>query len=381
MSIVVLKNEFNMNEMFAPVKLLLKPKKENSFNFTFNLHTKYTVVIMVACSLLLCAQFAREPITCLPGSKLLQEKMMDAFCWVNGTFTLPEVWLSKDGSVAPGVGITYQDAPKKYQYYYQWLSIILLVQACLFYLPRYVWKMWEGHVLESLLPAADNPSNADAKVESASEPVNNNQSCGSKTPPYSPQLVKFFLYNSYRRKAFMSKFLICELLNVTNVIAQLLLINYIFSDCFLLYGYNVIRFFFSSDQREFYISPMDEIFPKLAKCTFHKFGPSGTVEVVDSLCLLGWNIIFEKIYFMIWWLFVVLMFFSTANWLVRILTLCSRKFRVYVLKNVAFFTRTSTLEKIARKANFSDIFILCKVAKQMKQEAFENLLEELSRKL
>lgn len=30
------------------------------------------------------------------------------------------------------------------QKYYQWVSIVLSFQALLFYLPRYLWKTWEG---------------------------------------------------------------------------------------------------------------------------------------------------------------------------------------------------------------------------------------------
>jgi hypothetical protein len=31
---------------------------------------------------------------------------------------------------------------------------------------------------------------------------------------------------------------------------------------------------------------MAKVFPKVTKCTFHKYGPSGTVEKKDGLCVL-----------------------------------------------------------------------------------------------
>ena len=41
----------------------------------------------------------------------------------------------------------------------------------------------------------------------------------------------------------------------------------------------------------------------MTKCTFHKFGPSGTVQKFDGLCVLPLNIINEKIYVFLWfWL-------------------------------------------------------------------------------
>ena len=41
--------------------------------------------------------------------------------------------------------------------------------------------------------------------------------------------------------------------------------------------------------------PMNVVFPKVTKCTFHKYGPSGTVTRHDGLCILALNIINEKV--------------------------------------------------------------------------------------
>jgi hypothetical protein len=46
--------------------------------------------------------------------------------------------------------------------------------------------------------------------------------------------------------------------------------------------------------------PMAKVFPKLTKCTFYKYGFSGTVEKKDGLCVLPLNIINEKIYILVW---------------------------------------------------------------------------------
>ena len=48
---------------------------------------------------------------------------------------------------------------------------------------------------------------------------------------------------------------------------------------------------------------MAKVFPKVTKCTFHKYGPSGTIEIRDGLCVLPLNILNEKIYILLWfWL-------------------------------------------------------------------------------
>lgn len=54
------------------------------------------------------------------------------------------------------------------------------------------------------------------------------------------------------------------------------------------------------------VDPMAAVFPKVTKCTFHKFGPSGTVEKFDGLCVLPLNIINEKIYVFLWFWFIIM---------------------------------------------------------------------------
>lgn len=64
----------------------------------------------------------------------------------------------------------------------------------------------------------------------------------------------------------------------------------------------------SEEDPETRLDPLNSVFPKVpclelenlinclqvAKCTFHKFGPSGTIEHFDGLCILSLNIINEK---------------------------------------------------------------------------------------
>ena len=46
------------------------------------------------------------------------------------------------------------------------------------------------------------------------------------------------------------------------------------------------------------------LFIQVTKCTFHKYGPSGTIQTIDGLCILPLNIINEKIYVFLWFWFI-----------------------------------------------------------------------------
>ena len=47
------------------------------------------------------------------------------------------------------------------------------------------------------------------------------------------------------------------------------------------------------------VDPMSRIFPKMTKCIFHKFGGSGTIQRLDALCVLGMNILSEKVLYLL----------------------------------------------------------------------------------
>ena len=56
----------------------------------------------------------------------------------------------------------------------------------------------------------------------------------------------------------------------------------------------ILNYFIKDQER---IDPMAKVFPKVSKCTFHKYGPSGTIARHDGLCILPINIINEKEYY------------------------------------------------------------------------------------
>lgn len=54
------------------------------------------------------------------------------------------------------------------------------------------------------------------------------------------------------------------------------------------------------------IDPMARLFPKVTKCTIHTFGPAGSVQTHDALCVLPLNVVNEKIFVVLWFWLVFL---------------------------------------------------------------------------
>ena len=82
------------------------------------------------------------------------------------------------------------------------------------------------------------------------------------------------------------------------------LLDRFFDGTFLTFGIEVISF--ADRDQEDRIDPMVYVFPRMTKCTFHKFGTSGEIEKHDALCILPLNIFNEKIYIFLWFWMLIL---------------------------------------------------------------------------
>lgn len=120
-----------MFDVFGSVKGLLKIDAVCIDNNIFRLHYKATVIILVAFSLLVTSrQYIGDPIDCIVDEIPLN--VMDTYCWIYSTFTVPNRMLGRVGQdvVQPGVA-SHSDGKDevKYHKYYQWVCFALFFQV------------------------------------------------------------------------------------------------------------------------------------------------------------------------------------------------------------------------------------------------------------
>ena len=125
------------------------------------------------------------------------------------------------------------------------------------------------------------------------------------------------------------KFVFCELLNLVNVFLQIYFTDVFLGYQFTKYGREV--FAVSEEDLNARADPMHKVFPKVAKCQFNKYGPSGSIQTHDALCVLPLNIINEKIYIFLYFWFVFLGAISAMWLLYRFLTIVSQSLRVSII--------------------------------------------------
>ena len=127
--------------------------------------------------------------------------------------------------------------------------------------------------------------------------------------------------------------------------------------------------------------PMARVFPKVTKCTFHKFGPSGTVEKYDGLCVLPLNIINEKIYVFLWFWFVLVSVITGVHLMCRLAILVMPRSREMLLRARARLVSSKKIETICQESHLGDWFLLYQVGKNMDPLIFRDYINDLYKKL
>jgi hypothetical protein len=121
--------------------------------------------------------------------------------------------------------------------------------------------------------------------------------------------------------------------------------------------------------------PMVKVFPRLAKCKFHNFGPSGDIEKYDTLCILPINIINEKIYIVLWFWFYFLQIITTLLIIYRMLALLLPTLRYHMLRLRANRSKPDYIKFVLSKCSIGDWFVLTLLQKNMDPNNFSLIIE------
>lgn len=353
-----------MFDVFGSVKGLLKIDSICIDNNIFRLHYKATVIILVAFSLIVTSrQYIGDPIDCIVDEIPLN--VMDTYCWIYSTFTIPNRLGGRIGKdvVQPGVSshVDGEDTVK-YHKYYQWVCFVLFFQAMFFYLPRYLWKTWEAGRLKMLALDLTCPIISDDNKKDRIR-----------------LLLDYFQTNLHCQNFYAIRFMICEVLNFVNVVAQIYFVDYFLEGEFSTYGSDVLKF--TELEPEERADPMARVFPKVTKCTFHKYGPSGTVQKFDGLCVLPLNIVNEKIYVFLWFWFILLTVLTGLCIIYRAAIVISPALRLYLLRARSRLSSQKDVQIIADKFQLGDWFILYQLGKNIDPLIFKELISSLANKL
>jgi len=358
-----------MFDVFGELQKFLKFDNFKIDNNIFRLHYKATVLVMACASLLATTgQYIGDPIDCIvdgiPGG------MMDTYCWIHSTFSVPARWVGKQGEDIPHPGISptadlEEGQEVKYHKWYQWVAFFLFLEVLLFYLPRYIWKSSENGKVSMLVGDLKDPLLDDAAKEGQ---IN--------------EIVKYLRMHRGTHSLYAVRFFTMEIVNFINVIGQLYFIDFFLDGEFLTYGTDV--FHYTGLEHEDRPDPMAVVFPKVTKCTFNKYGPSGTIEKKDGLCVLPQNIINEKMFIFIWYWLVFLAVVTGLYLIFRLSTFLSKQIRVGLIRiHGGKSCRRSDVEAILEPASLTyteklgDWFLLHLICKNLNVLLVNDLIRHL----
>ncbi|CAG9860730.1 unnamed protein product [Phyllotreta striolata] len=334
-----------MIDFYKNLMAFMKIGNIHTDNNVFKLHYKVTVILIATFSVLLTSkQYFGEPIDCDVQQR---KEIIDTYCWINGTFIFEDNILDYR---APGL-TTRNDksGSAHFQNYYQWVCIVFALQAICFYIPRYIWKACEGGRLKQLVGEFGGPITSEKWNNTSKE-----------------KLVRNILYDSYAHNVYTFRYCFCEFLNLVNVIINILFMDWFLDGEFSTYGL--------IDGSRSITKRMNRVFPKLAKCHYYKFGPSGDMQLLDALCILSLNVLNQKVFLLLWYWLLVLLIVSFLSVLYRALFLFVPVFRTYLLRAQARRLENKKAKYIVRKLSYGDFFILYRLGKNVNQNTYRDVV-------
>lgn len=193
------------------------------------------------------------------------------------------------------------------------------------------------------------------------------------------RLVKYLMDTLHMHNSYSFGYFFCEVLNFVNVVGNIFFLDLFLGGAFLTYGTDVIQF--SNMNQEQRYDPMIEIFPRVTKCTFQKYGPSGTVQKHDALCVLALNILNEKIFIFLWFWFIALSVVSGLALLYSAAVVLLPSTRETILKRRFRFGTPAGVDALVRKTQVGDFLLLHLLGQNMSLLVFGEMLDELARRL
>ena len=370
----------SVSGLLDPVKDFIGWDKYQIDDFVFRLHSKLTVVILLTFSIIVTAsQFIGDPIDCVVED--IPSSVMDTYCWIHSTFTLPsKILLKKNGETAhPGVGVPdYQAGSETYHKYYQWVCFTLFFQMLLFRFPRSLWHHWEGSRMDKVMPTKIFLSVSDKRMPNFPKPagVLDEEELNASLAQINEFISQHIAKSRY--SGYFIKYQICEWMNLLNVIFQMVFVDLFLGGMFSTYGMMVFNI--ANLDPEDRADPMNLVFPKVAKCTFRRMGPSGTVQNYDGLCVLPINIFNEKIYIFLWFWFLILAVVTGFGMVYRAMTLFSPSVRSSTLRTRSKFLLTQNVcDRVVSKLRQGDWFFLSLVGANLDPHVFTRLVLQLDK--
>lgn len=351
-------------------------------NKAFSLHYRLTALMFLIFSTVIAVTplFAKESqFTCLksvaPGDGgKIEQKVIDSYCWIEGTFIFPRsimdsIKLEEKGLAVPHTGIwnsknIHEKRRKELPEdeimtttYYQWVPIVLFLQSLTYYFPHYLWKkVFENGMQKKL-------------IEQLYKPVYKTKDILK----HRNALIEFLYINRGAHNSYALKYFFCEILNLLHLLCQFAFMDWFLGGKFWSYGWKIVT---ATEPR-----PMEKVFPTLTKCRFHRYGPSGDIQAFDNLCILPLNIFNEKAYLLLWWWMLFVGIITSIAIVYNAFSILFYKARYYSLSAFNRMVPEGPYKKVLDSISYGDWFLLYLLSKNLDPFHYREIIVQLAERI
>lgn len=318
------------------------------------------VTTLTACVLVTAKTYIGENISCITGfdPKSNEHKAIENYCFITATFTILD--LGSNDAPHPGVGpppinkvcddetedCDEEDNLRRHAYY-QWVPMVLLLQAAVYYIPKFLWDLKDKGLFKDSICGLD-------KVSVDKHALKNNIKSSAE----------YFKGSFHTHRSYAVWFLFCEILAFSIAVGNLYFTNTFLGGDFFYFGKHAVHYLTqplaSPD------NPLNEVFPKVTKCTWYKYGASGTINTHDSMCVLPLNIVNEKTYICLWIVYVATATFTGVILLWHIILFLMSPVRNTLLVKMSRASDTKlNLQHILPDCHYGDWFLMYHYRKHM----------------
>ncbi|KAF7491937.1 Innexin inx2 [Sarcoptes scabiei] len=364
--------------MFDELKALFGFLQRRSLSIdglVFGITCRMTSIFLLFAMCIVCStQLIGKPIDCDSVGGLVDKDFLNTFCFIHPTYIVESPQNIRTGSdpvenvVFPGViplRKKWLSTPipliKLSINYYQWMWAIYLMQAIIFYFPHWLWKTLEGGRVRSIV------GNVDLFVEQESQENSKNDKLA--------RMASYIAGSIGHNDRYMFSYYLCEFIAFFNAITQFCIIDWLFGGQFLTYGHEVFRLLIRSQAKDFPIFSehsneldiVNKIFPRMTKCEYRRYGPSGSAENIDALCMLPLNVFNDKFFLFIWCWILLLLTFFLMTFLYRSIQFICPRFRLRFIRNLMRIRNkqsSNEIDSFLFKLKLSDWFFLNLVSKK-----------------
>uniref|UniRef100_A0A1I7ZUZ4 Innexin n=1 Tax=Steinernema glaseri TaxID=37863 RepID=A0A1I7ZUZ4_9BILA len=290
-------------------------------------------------------QYVGSPIQCWMPMEFKGgwEQYAEDYCFIKNTYFIPfedQIPESLDDRVEAEVN------------YYQWVPIVLALQAIMFYIPNWIWKTLHQQSGIDLSTAVTDARglrtmrSSDRGTETKRLATYVSECLELKEKRRSHRRVFVFRFGKGLGSYVSCLYLFVKLLYVINIFAQFTILNnFLSSDNYQVgtwYGFSAFQELWNGDivSENSYAS---KIFPRVTMCDF-KVRRLANIHRYTVQCVIMINMFNEKIYLFIWFWFVFVIISTIINFLYCLATIGIFNVRVRTVKSMLKHTGNESLD-------------------------------------